>query len=127
MSGRLSVIGLGPGDPAAMTAEAVAALKSAQVLYGYAGYLDRLPPQSGQRRFASGNGEEEARAAAALTHAAAGADIALVSGGDPGVFAMAAAVFEAVETGDPLWRTLDIRVEPGVTAMLAAPATAAPP
>ena len=51
----------------------------------------------------------------------------MVSGGDPGVFAMAAAVFEAVETGDPTWRTLDIRVEPGVTAMLAAAAEVGAP
>jgi precorrin-3B C17-methyltransferase len=51
----------------------------------------------------------------------------VVSGGDPGVFAMAAAVFEAVEAGDPAWQALDIRVEPGVTAMLAAAAEAGAP
>jgi precorrin-3B C17-methyltransferase len=51
----------------------------------------------------------------------------VVSGGDPGVFAMAAAIFEAVESGDPTWRTLDIRVEPGVTAMLAAAAEVGAP
>ena len=50
-----------------------------------------------------------------------------MSGGDPGVFAMAAAVFEAVEAGDPAWRDLDIRVEPGVTAMLAAAAEVGAP
>src|SRR5204862_1190858 len=53
--------------------------------------------------------------------------VAVVSSGDPGVFAMAAAVFEAVEAGDPAWRSLDIRVEPGVTAMLAAAAAAGAP
>jgi precorrin-3B C17-methyltransferase len=53
--------------------------------------------------------------------------VVVVSGGDPGVFAMAAAVFEAVEAGDPAWRDLDIRVEPGVTAMLAAAAEVGAP
>ena len=127
MRGRLSVIGLGPGDPAAMTAEAVAALESAQALYGYAAYLDRLPPQSGQQRFASGNGEEATRAAAALGHAVAGADIALISGGDPGVFAMAAAVCEQIDTGPAAWRALEVTIVPGITAMLAVAARVGAP
>jgi precorrin-3B C17-methyltransferase len=59
--------------------------------------------------------------------AAEGKKVAVVSGGDPGVFAMAAAVFEAIESGDPTWRELDIRVEPGVTAMLAAAAEVGAP
>jgi precorrin-3B C17-methyltransferase len=127
MHGRLSVIGLGPGDPVTMTAEAVAALNSAQALYGYAGYLDRLPAQSGQPRFASGNGQEAARAAAALAHAAAGADVALVCGGDPGVFAMAAAVCEQIDTGAAVWRALEITIVPGITAMLAVAARVGAP
>jgi precorrin-3B C17-methyltransferase len=127
MSGRLSVIGLGPGDAAAMTLAAGSVLKSAQALYGYAGYLERLAPQSGQLRFASGNGEEEARAAAALTHAAAGADVALVSGGDPGVFAMAAAVCEQIDTGPAAWRALEVTIVPGITAMLAVAARVGAP
>ena len=56
-----------------------------------------------------------------------GRQVVVVSGGDPGVFAMASAVFEAVETGEPAWRALDIRVEPGVTAMLAAAAEVGAP
>jgi precorrin-3B C17-methyltransferase len=127
VSGRLSVIGLGPGDPAATTLEAAAALKTAQALYGYAGYLDRLAPQSGQQRFASGNGEEDARAAAALAHAATGADVALVSGGDPGVFAMAAAVCGQIDTGPAAWRALELTILPGVTAMLAVAARVGAP
>jgi precorrin-3B C17-methyltransferase len=127
MSGRLSVIGLGPGDPGAMTLEAGSALKSAQALYGYAGYLDRLAPQTGQQRFASGNGEEQARAAAALAHAAGGADVALVSGGDPGVFAMAAAVCEQIDTGPAAWRGLEVTIVPGITAMLAVAARVGAP
>jgi len=59
--------------------------------------------------------------------AAEGRRVVVVSSGDPGVFAMAAAVFEAIETGEPLWRTLDVRVQPGVTAMLAAAALAGAP
>jgi len=127
MSGRLNVIGLGPGDPAAMTVDAVAALERAQVLYGYEGYLDRLAPQSGQQRCASGNGQEGARAAAALAHAATGAEVALVSGGDPGVFAMAAAVCEQVDTGPAAWRALEVAIIPGITAMLAVAARVGAP
>ena len=124
MSGALVVVGLGPGSPQTLTPEAAAALEGADALYGYGPYLDRVPGKPGQTRHASDNREEGSRAAAALRHAAQGAKVAMVSGGDPGVFAMAAAVFEAVEAGDPAWRSLDIRVEPGVTAMLAAAAEA---
>jgi precorrin-3B C17-methyltransferase len=127
MSGRLAVIGLGPGDARYLTAEAQAALADAQALYGYAAYLDRVPPRAGQSRHASDNREEGARAAAALDHAAAGASVALVSGGDPGVFAMAAAVCEAIAGGPPQWRALELAIVPGVTAMLAVAARAGAP
>ena len=119
MSGRLAVIGLGPGDPRYLTPEAEAALAAAEALYGYGPYLDRVPVRAGQSRHASDNREEGARAAAALRHAAQGASVAIVSGGDPGVFAMAAAVCEAIETGPDSWRALDVAIVPGVTAMLA--------
>ena len=127
MSGRLAVIGLGPGDARYLTAEAQAALAEAEALYGYAGYLDRVPARTGQARHASDNREENARAAAALAHAAAGARVALVSGGDPGVFAMAAAVCEAIAQGPPQWRALELAVVPGVTAMLAVAARVGAP
>ena len=127
MSGRLAVIGLGPGDARYLTAEAQAALADAQALYGYGRYLDRVPPRAGQARHASDNREESARAAAALAHAATGARVALVSGGDPGVFAMAAAVCEAIAQGPPQWRALELAVVPGVTAMLAVAARAGAP
>ena len=81
----------------------------------------------GQARHASDNREEGARAEAALRHAAAGANVAIVSGGDPGVFAMAASVLEAVETGPEAWRALDIAIVPGITAMLAVAARAGAP
>ncbi len=119
MSGHLSVVGLGPGDARYLTAEAVDALAVAQALYGYGPYLDRVPVRPGQSRHASDNREERARAAAALAHAAQGAGVAVVSGGDPGVFAMAAAVCEEIESGPASWRALDVSVVPGITAMLA--------
>jgi precorrin-3B C17-methyltransferase len=119
MSGHLAVIGLGPGDARYLTAEAKTALADAQALYGYGRYLDRVPPLDGQSRHASDNRVEPARAAAALEHAASGAHVAVVSGGDPGVFAMAAAVCEQIETGPQRWRRLDVKIVPGITAMLA--------
>jgi precorrin-3B C17-methyltransferase len=121
-TGTLFVIGLGPGDDALLTGEARAALDGCTDLFGYATYLDRVPPRTGQRRHASDNREELARARAALVVAAAGGVVGIVSGGDPGVFAMASAVFEAIETGDPAWRHLDVTVVPGVSAMFAAAA-----
>ena len=119
MTGHLAVVGLGPGDARYLTPEASEALADAQALYGYAPYLDRVTVRTGQRRNASDNREERARAAAALQEAAAGARVALVSGGDPGVFAMAAAVCEAIERGPESWRALEVAVIPGITAMLA--------
>jgi precorrin-3B C17-methyltransferase len=119
MIGQLSVIGLGPGDPRYLTPEAEDTLASAQALYGYGPYLDRVPPRAGQERHVSDNREERARAAAALRHAVSGARVAIVSGGDPGVFAMAAAVCEEIESGPESWRALDLTIIPGITAMLA--------
>jgi precorrin-3B C17-methyltransferase len=119
MTGRLAVVGLGPGDARWLTPEAEAALAAADALFGYAPYLDRVPPRRGQSRHPSDNREEIIRARAALEMAASGRSVALVSGGDPGVFAMAAAVCEAIEHGPDAWRALDARFVPGVTAMLA--------
>jgi precorrin-3B C17-methyltransferase len=119
MSGHLAVVGLGPGDSSCLTPEAETALADARALYGYGPYLDRLPPRAGQTRHASDNREERGRAAAALRHAAQGVRVAVVSGGDPGVFAMAAAVCEEIESGPESWRALDIAIVPGITAMLA--------
>jgi precorrin-3B C17-methyltransferase len=121
------VTGLGPGDARWLTPEAEAELAAAEAVYGYDAYLDRVPARSGQSRHASDNREEGARAAAALRHAAAGARVAIVSGGDPGVFAMAAAVCAEIESGPEAWRRLDIAVVPGITAMLAVAARAGAP
>ena len=103
MSGRLAIIGLGPGSPGEMTPDAGEALAAADELYGYGPYLDRIALRPGQSRHASDNREERARADAALARAADGHRVALVSGGDPGVFAMAAAVCEAIEAGPSAW------------------------
>ncbi len=119
MSGHLAVVGLGPGGARYFTPEADAALAAAEALYGYGPYLDRVPERAGQRRHASDNREERARAVAALRDAAAGTRVAVVSGGDPGVFAMAAAVCEQIEAGPESWRALDLVIVPGITAMLA--------
>jgi precorrin-3B C17-methyltransferase len=127
MSGRLTVIGLGPGDAAQVTPEASAAIAAATDFFGYAPYLDRLSLRADQRRHASDNREELDRSRAALAAAAGGHQVAVVSGGDPGVFAMAAAVCEAIESGPDAWRQLDVAVVPGVTAMLAVAARAGAP
>lgn len=128
MTGSLVVVGTGPGNPDLMTPATRAALDRATDLVGYGPYLDRIPTnRADQCRHASDNRVELDRARHALELAASGRQVVVVSGGDPGVFAMAAAVFEAVEAGDPAWRTLDIKIEPGVTAMLAAAAEVGAP
>jgi precorrin-3B C17-methyltransferase / cobalt-factor III methyltransferase len=127
MSGKLTVIGLGPGSAAQLTPEASDALRAADVLFGYGPYLERVPVRAGQRRQASDNREEIDRARRALTEAAQGASVAVVSGGDPGVFAMAAAICEALERGPDAWRDLDLAIVPGITSMLAVAARVGAP
>jgi precorrin-3B C17-methyltransferase len=119
MSGRLYVIGTGPGNRDQMTPEALAAVADSTEFFGYGPYLDRLSLQSHQRRIVSDNREEIDRAKAALTRAAEGARVCVVSGGDPGVFAMAAAVCEAIDQGPAGWLDIDLVIVPGITAMLA--------
>jgi len=127
VSGRLAVVGLGPGDVRWLTPQADAALAAADALFGYGPYLDRAPVRDGQSRHPSDNRQEAPRARAALERAAAGTNVALVSGGDPGVFAMAAAVCEQIESGPAAWRGLDVEIVPGITAMLAVAARVGAP
>ena len=122
MSGSLRIVGLGPGDPALTTPETLDALAGATDLVGYAPYLDRVPQRANQVRHGSDNRVELERARQAWSLAAAGRRVALVSGGDPGVFAMASAAFEALDGGDPAWHGVDVAVLPGVSALLAAAA-----
>jgi precorrin-3B C17-methyltransferase / cobalt-factor III methyltransferase len=127
MTARLVIVGLGPGAPELMTPQASDALAAATDLVGYAPYLARVPERAGQARHASDNREELVRAGHALDLAASGKSVAVVSSGDPGVFAMASAVFEAIETGKPAWREVEVTVVPGVSAMLAAAARVGAP
>ena len=126
-AGWLVIAGLGPGNEAQITPEVSAALDAATDVIGYIPYVARLTPRAGLTLHASDNRVELERAAHALTLAAAGRRVVVVSSGDPGVFAMASAVFEALEAGPEAWRDLEIRVLPGITAMLAAAARAGAP
>jgi precorrin-3B C17-methyltransferase len=125
-AGWLCIAGLGPGDVAMITPEVTAALEAATDVVGYIPYVARVEPRPGLTLHPSDNRVEMDRACAALAMAADGHRVVLVSSGDPGVFAMAAAVFEAMEAA-PRWQHLDIRVLPGITAMLAAAAKAGAP
>lgn len=125
MNGRVDIAGLGPGATELVTPEVSAVLADATHVLGYSRYVERVPPRDGLIRVPSDNREELARAEAALALAERGARVVVVSSGDPGVFAMASAVFEAVERRGAT--RCDIRVLPGVTAMLAAAARVGAP
>lgn len=124
--GRVSVVGLGPAGPDWLTPEAQAELAAAEELVGYATYLARVPERRGQRRHASDNRVETERARHALELAAAGARVAVVSSGDPGIFAMAAAVLEVID-GDAAFAEVELRIVPGLSAMQAAAARVGAP
>jgi precorrin-3B C17-methyltransferase len=124
--GWLVIAGLGPGDARLVTPEVSAALAAATDVVGYIPYVARVAPREGLSLHPSDNRVELDRARAALEMASTGRKVVVVSSGDPGVFAMASAVFEALETR-PDWQALDIRVLPGITAMLAAAAAAGAP
>ncbi len=127
MTGSLVIAGLGPGTEAMITSEVTDALTHATDVVGYIPYVARVAARPGLTLHASDNRVELDRAALALRLAAAGGHVVVVSSGDPGVFAMASAVFEALESGPSDWRALPIRVAPGITAMLAAAAAAGAP
>ena len=122
--GVVSVVGLGPAGPDWLTPEAQAELAAADALVGYAPYLARVPKRRGQRRVGSDNRVEAERARAALALAAGGERVAVVSSGDPGIFAMAAAVLEAVDEDGG---GVEVRVVPGLSAMQAAAARVGAP
>lgn len=126
MTGWLAIAGLGPGAEGLVTPEVACALHEATDVVGYIPYVARIAPRPGLQLHASDNRVEMNRARHALLLAAAGRRVVVVSSGDPGVFAMASAVFEALEAA-PQWQSLDIRVLPGITAMLAAAARAGAP
>jgi precorrin-2 C20-methyltransferase / precorrin-3B C17-methyltransferase len=125
--GRLAVVGLGPAGPDWLTPEARAELAAADHVVGYAPYVARVPARRGQVRHPSDNRVELQRAREALELAAAGGRVAVVSSGDPGIFAMASAVFEAVDGDQDRFGRIDVHVAPGVSAMQAAAARAGAP
>ena len=129
MTGWLAVAGLGPGAEALITPEVQAALDTATDIVGYIPYVARIAPRPGLTLHPSDNRVELDRARAALALAAAGRRVVVVSSGDPGVFAMASALFEALD-GAPEGVAapgFDIRILPGITAMLAAAAALGAP
>ncbi|WP_170446725.1 precorrin-3B C(17)-methyltransferase [Ruegeria arenilitoris] len=127
MSGWVKIAGLGPGNEALVTHEVTAALAEATDVVGYIPYVARVAERPGLTLHASDNRVEIDRSQHALRMAAEGKRVVVVSSGDPGVFAMAAAVFEALENGPDAWRNIQIVVLPGITAMLAAAARAGAP
>lgn len=122
MSGWVRVAGLGPGRDDLVTDEVRAVLIEATDVIGYIPYVRRVPPRDGLTLHATDNRVEVDRATHALELAAGGRRVVVVSSGDPGVFAMASALFEALENGPGEWLDTDIRILPGITAMLAAAA-----
>lgn len=124
-TGEVVVVGTGPAGPLWLTPESRGALAAAEDLVGYTTYLDRVPVRPGQRRHASDNKVESERAELALDLARRGRRVAVVSGGDPGVFAMATAVLEVASQAP--YRSVPVRVLPGVTAANAAAARAGAP
>ncbi|CAM3050387.1 precorrin-2 C20-methyltransferase/precorrin-3B C17-methyltransferase [Williamsia muralis] len=125
IQGEVVVVGLGPGAARWTTPEVRAELAKATDLVGYKTYLNRINPRPGQRMHASDNRVESERACLALDLAKNGARVVVVSSGDPGVFAMAAAVVE--ESADDQWRDVPVRVVPGVTAANAVASLAGAP
>jgi precorrin-2 C20-methyltransferase/precorrin-3B C17-methyltransferase len=125
--GRVTVVGLGPAGAQWLTPEAESALAAADDVVGYGPYVDRVPVRRGQRRHPSDNRVEGERARHALELAAGGARVAVVSSGDPGIFAMASAVLEALDDSDAALAGVDVRVVPGLSAMQAAAARVGAP
>ncbi|RHW24668.1 precorrin-3B C(17)-methyltransferase [Nocardioides immobilis] len=122
---ELLVVGLGPGPADWLTPEAAEALATVDHVVGYAPYVNRVPQRAGLQRHASGNTVELDRARFALDLALGGERVAVVSGGDAGVFGMASAVYEAAV--DERYAAVPVRVLPGVSAIQAVAARAGAP
>jgi len=122
--GRLTIVGIGPGDARFRTPDAEAAIRAASDVVGYRLYLDLLGPSiAGKSRHGFELGEEEARVRAALDLAAEGRAVALVSSGDAGIYAMGALVFELLDRTERAdWRRVAVASAPGISALQAAAA-----
>ena len=127
MPGCLTIAGRGPGSPDQITPAVEQAIAAATDVVGYIPYVARIAPRDGLVLHPSDNRVEADRARHALDMAATGRRVLVVSSGDPGVFAMAAAVFEVLEADPERWVDVDVSVLPGITAMLAAAARAGAP
>jgi cobalt-precorrin 5A hydrolase/precorrin-3B C17-methyltransferase len=127
--GRLAVIGLGPGAAELMVPAVKAELSRCTDVLGYETYVRMAGPfRDDQVQHCTDNREEMQRARHAFELAAQGRSVVVVSSGDPGVFAMAAAVIEALhESSDPAWHQVDLQILPGVSASLATAAQAGAP
>ena len=125
-AGRVDVVGLGPGGRDWLTPQAQAVLAAADDVVGYAPYVDRVPPNPRQRRHGSDNRVEAQRAEFALDLALRGRRVAVVSSGDPGVFAMASVVLEAA-AADARFAAVPVAVVPGITAAQAVASLAGAP
>ena len=122
MKGSLTIVGLGPGAPELVTPAVTDALKDSTDIVGYSKYIDRVKDASGKSFHPSDNREEIDRAELSINLALQGKKVVVVSSGDPGVFAMASAIFEVVDNKNISRDDLPIVVLPGITALLAASA-----
>lgn len=127
--GRLSVVGIGPGNAAWRTPEASGLIAEASDIVGYSLYLDLLGSAAwGKTLHASAIGAETERARLALDLAAEGKHVALVSSGDAGIYGLAALAFELLDGSERRdWAAVEIAVSPGVSAMQAAAARVGAP
>lgn len=127
VQGKLAIVGTGPGAAEWMSPEVKALLQAATDLVGYKTYLDLVGAFAHGKRHESDNRVELDRARHALALAAEGRSVVVVSSGDPGIYAMAAAVFEVIDREAPAWQSLEIHVAPGISAMQAAAAAIGAP
>jgi cobalt-precorrin 5A hydrolase / precorrin-3B C17-methyltransferase len=127
--GKLTVVGTGPGSQQWMSPQVRATILAATDLVGYHTYLDLVKDLSvGKECHGSDNRVELDRSRLALDLAASGKNVVVVSSGDPGIFAMAAAVLEVLDTeANPAWQSIDLQINPGISAMQAAAAAVGAP
>ena len=125
--GTLFIVGTGPGSPQWRLPESEKMLRKATDWVGYGLYLDLISDlHNGQELHPFNLGQEEVRARHALKLAALGKTVALVSSGDPGIYAMSTLIFELLERGeqegsDPLeWQRVRVEAAPGISALQAA-------
>jgi precorrin-3B C17-methyltransferase len=122
MKGELTVVGLGPGSEELIIPSVKKAIAQATDIVGYFRYTDRISKKRDQKIYSSDNRQELERAELALKLASEGGKVVVVSSGDPGVFAMASAVFEVLEKNVFYKNAIKVTILPGITAILAASA-----